>query len=135
MKTASEYQEHISKRQKETLNRQMYLAKELYNMLLEKSKADYEGTGKTLTEYRMNAGITQIEKEKPEFAEMHSQVLQNVSERVSDRPKVRKDLGITQHAVLSDNTIHKNTKITKHQRNHAKVMQQSVSRKETWLWL
>ncbi|MGC8662557.1 MAG: RNA-guided endonuclease InsQ/TnpB family protein [Candidatus Micrarchaeia archaeon] len=62
----------------------MYLSKELYNMLLEKSKAYYKETGKTLTEYRMNVWLTQIKKEKPEFAELHSQVLQNVSKKVSD---------------------------------------------------
>ena len=62
----------------------MLLAKELYNLLLEKSKAYYKETGKTLTEYRMNVWLTQMKKEKPEFAELHSQVLQNVSKRVSD---------------------------------------------------
>ena len=32
----------------------------------------------------MNIWLTQLKKERPEFAELHSQVLQNVSKRVSD---------------------------------------------------
>ena len=87
MKTAYKYRAYPSKEQKGILNRQMFLAKELYNLLLEKSKAYYKETGKTLTEYRMNVWLTQIKKEKPEFAELHSQVLQNVSKRVSESYK------------------------------------------------
>ena len=87
VKTAYKYRAYPSKVQKETLNRQMFLSKELYNLLLEKSKTYFKETGKTLTEYRMNLWITQIKKEKPEFAELHSQVLQNVSKRISDSYK------------------------------------------------
>ncbi|MCL4373821.1 MAG: transposase [Candidatus Marsarchaeota archaeon] len=226
MKTAYKYRVYPSKEQKEILNRQMFLAKELYNLLLEKSKAYHKETGKTLTEYRMNIWITQLKHERPEFAELHSQVLQNVSKRVSDayrhffrrckekkqgkkvkagfprykkfvfsltypqlgfrlekkrvelsrigrinfvnhreiegkiktltiketksqelyitisvekedkpfvsnnKPKVGIDLGVNQYAALSDNTIIQNAKITKHQRNHARVLQQNISRKE-----
>ena len=225
MKTAYKYRSYPSKEQKKLLNHQMLLAKELYNLLLEKSKAYYKETGKTLTEYRMNTWLTQIKKERPEFAEMHSQVLQNISKRVSDayrhffrrckekkqgknvkvgfprykkfvssltypqlgfkigkkttelskigrinfvnhrdikgkaktltikktksqewyitiaveredkpfipnnKPKVGIDLGINQYVALSDNTIHQNAKITKRQRNHARLLQQNVSRK------
>ena len=175
----------------------------------------------------MNTWLTQIKKERPEFAELHSQVLQNVSKRVSDaykhffrrgkekkqgknvkagfprykkfvssltypqtngfkmekkkaelskigrinfvnhreiegkvktltikktksqewyitiaveredkpfasnnKPKVGMDLGVMQYAALSDNTIHQNTRITKHQRKHARILQKGVSRKE-----
>ena len=227
MKTAYKYRAYPSKEQKETLNHQMFLARELYNLLLEKSKMYYKETKKTLTEYRMNIWITQFKKERAEFAELHSQVLQNVSKRISDayrhffrrckekkqgkkvkvgfprykkfvssltypqansfkiekkkvelskigsinfvnhrdiegkvktftiktiksqewyitisvekedkpfmsngKGKVGMDLGIKQYAVLSDNIIHQNTRITKHQRNHAKVLQQEISRKK-----
>ena len=84
MKTAYRFRSYPSKEQKARLDRQMFLAKELYNLLLEKSRAYHKETGKTLTEYRMNVWLTQIKKERPEFAELHSQVLQNVSKRVSD---------------------------------------------------
>ena len=87
MKTAYKYRVYPSKEQKAILNRQMFLAKELYNLLLEKSKAYYKETGKTLTKYRMDVWITQIKKERPEFAELYAQVLQNVSKRVSDAYK------------------------------------------------
>ena len=87
MKTAYKYRAYPSKEQKEILNRQMFLAKELYNLLLETSKSYYKETGKTLTEYRMNVWLTQFKKERPEFTELHSQVLQNVSKRVSDAYK------------------------------------------------
>ena len=227
MKTAYKYRAYPSKEQKETLDHQMFLAKELYNLLLEKSKEYYKETKKTLTEYRMNVWLTQIKRGKPEFAELHSQVIQNVSKRISDayvhffrrckerkqgkgvkigfprfkkfvcsltypqtngfkiekrraelskigrinfvnhreiegkvktltikktksqewyitisveredkpfvsnnKPKVGMDLGIRQYAALSDDTIHQNTRITKHQRNHAKILQQDISRKK-----
>ena len=48
----------------------------------------------------------------------------------NNKPKVGIDLGINQYAVLSDNTIHQNTRITKYQRKHAKVLQKRISRKE-----
>jgi putative transposase len=84
MKTAYKYRAYPSKEQKEILDRQMFLSKELYNLLLEKSKAYHKETGKTLTEYRMDMWITQLKKERTEFVEIYTQVLQNVSKRVSD---------------------------------------------------
>ena len=225
VKRAYKFRAYPSKEQKAKLDWQMFLAKELYNLLLEKSKSYYKETEKTLTEYRMNVWLTQIKKEKPEFAELHLQVLQNVSKRVSDayrhffrrckekkqgkkvkvgfprykkfvssltypqqgfkiekkrvslskigdvnfvnhryiegkiktftvkktksqewyitiavekedrpfvsngKPKVGIDLGIKQYVAISDNTIHQNAKITRHQRNHVKVLQQGISRK------
>jgi putative transposase len=65
----------------------MYFSKELYNILLEKSKAYYKETKKTPTQYRMNVWLTQIKKERPEFDEIYSQVLQNVSKRITDAYK------------------------------------------------
>lgn len=61
-----------SKRTAETLNRQMFLSKELYNLLLEKSKVYYKETGKTLTEYRMNIWITQVKRDKGEIRSLIS---------------------------------------------------------------
>ena len=87
MKTVYKYRAYPSKEQKETLNKQMFLSKELYNILLETSKKYYRETGKTLSEYDMDKLITKIKKEKPEFSELHSQVLQNVSKRISDSYK------------------------------------------------
>ncbi|HUB92570.1 MAG TPA: helix-turn-helix domain-containing protein, partial [Candidatus Saccharimonadales bacterium] len=53
VKTAYKSRAYPSVRQKETLNRQMYLSKEVYNLLLSQSKDYYKETKKTLTEYRM----------------------------------------------------------------------------------
>ena len=64
------------------LNRQMYLAKQLYNQLLEKAQSHYKETTKTFSRYDMNKWITLLKREKPELSELHSQVLQNVSDRV-----------------------------------------------------
>jgi putative transposase len=87
MRTAYKFRAYPSKEQKEILNKQMYLSKELYNILLEKSKSYYKETKKTLTQYRMNVWLTQIKKERPEFDEIYSQVLQNVSKRIADAYK------------------------------------------------
>jgi putative transposase len=87
MRTAYKFRAYPSKKQKEILNKQMYLSKELYNILLEKSKSYYKETKKTLTQYRMNVWLTQIKKERPEFDEIYSQVLQNVSKRIADAYK------------------------------------------------
>ncbi len=87
MKSAYKFRAYPSKEQKAILNRQMYLSKEIYNLLLEKSKAYYKDTKKTLTQYRMNVWLTQIKNEKPEFGELYSQVLQNVSKRIADAYK------------------------------------------------
>ncbi len=87
VKTAYKFRAYPSKRQKEILNRQMYLSKEIYNLLLNHSKSYYKETKKTLTEYRMNVWLTQLKKERPEFSELHSQALQNISKRISDAYK------------------------------------------------
>ncbi|MEM3181478.1 MAG: helix-turn-helix domain-containing protein, partial [Candidatus Micrarchaeaceae archaeon] len=47
MKTAYKYRAYPSREQKAKLDSQMFLAKNLYNLLLEKSKAYYKETGKT----------------------------------------------------------------------------------------
>ncbi len=63
VKTAYKYRAYPSKDAQSILNRQMALAKELYNLLLEKSKAYYREAGKTLTEYRMNVWLTQMKSQ------------------------------------------------------------------------
>ncbi len=226
MRSAYKFRAYPSKAQKIILNRQMCLSKEIYNLLLDKSKAYYKDTKKTLTQYRMNVWLTQINKERPEFDELYSQVLQNVSKRIDDAyksffrrckekklgknvkvgfPRYKKfvssltypqsgfkmeekkvdlskigrinfvshreiegktktctikktksgewhitlsvekedvipftnrmpiigiDLGIERYAALSDGSILQNKKITGHQRNHLKTLQQEISRKE-----
>ena len=83
MKTAYKYRAYPSKEQKARLNRQMFLSKQLYNLLLEQSQKHFKDTGKTFTKYDMNKWITNFKRNSPEFKELHSQVLQNVADRVS----------------------------------------------------
>ena len=60
VKTTYKYRAYPSKEHKEILNRQMFLAKELYNMLLEKSKAYQKGimdkANQRLHKYENNQG-------------------------------------------------------------------------------
>ena len=81
------YRVYPSNKQILRLKRQMWLAKELYNILFEKSKEHYKHTGKTFTEFDMNKYIAHLKKEQPEFKELHSQVAQNVSKRLADAYK------------------------------------------------
>jgi len=62
----------------------MFLAKKLYNSLLEKCKEHYKETGKTFSQFDMNKHLPQLKKENPEFKELHSQVTQNESKRIAD---------------------------------------------------
>jgi len=81
------YRVYPSNKQISRLNKQMELSKKLYNILLERAKEHYKKTGKTLTQFDMNKYITQMKKERTEFAEIHSQVLQNISKRIGDAYK------------------------------------------------
>ena len=76
------YRFYPSEKQVFRLNRQMQLAKEMYNLLLETSKKYYKETGKTLSQFDMNKRITRLKKEQPQFQEFHSQVAQNISKRL-----------------------------------------------------
>ncbi len=87
LELAYKYRAYPSENQQNELSRQMSISKEIYNLLLVKAKDYYKQTGKTLTEYRMNTWLTQMKKEIPELNELHSQVLQNISKRISDAYK------------------------------------------------
>jgi putative transposase len=83
MEKSYKFRAYPSKEQTAELNRQMYLSKQLYNALLEKSKEHFKDTGKTFTKFDMNKWITKEKKLHPEYAEIYSQVLQNISDRIS----------------------------------------------------
>ena len=87
VKSAYEYRAYPSKEQKAILNHQMLLSKELYNFLLAESKECFKDTGKTFTKYDMNKWITKFKKEYPQYREIHSQVLQNIADRLSEAYK------------------------------------------------
>ena len=83
VKKTYKYRAYPSKEQKAILNHQMLISKELYNFLLVKSKEHFKDTGKAFTKYDMNKWITKFKKECSQYQEIHSQVLQNVSDRLS----------------------------------------------------
>ena len=83
LKRTYRFRAYPSKGHQAEINRQMFLAKQLYNKLLEKSIEHFKDTGKTFTRFDMNKWITRLKKEDPEYAELHSQVLQNLSDRLS----------------------------------------------------
>ncbi len=80
---AYRFRAYPSRLQKSALNRQMYLSKHLYNLLLEQSQKHFKETGKGFTKYDMNRWITKLKRKNPEFNELYSQVCQNVADRVS----------------------------------------------------
>ena len=77
------YRAYPSKKQVTKLHRQMFLAKKLYNLLLDKCETHYKETSKTFSQFDMNKFITRLKKEQPEFRELHSQTAQNVSKRIA----------------------------------------------------
>jgi len=83
MQRSYRFRAYPSSVQKERLNRQMFLSKQVYNILLEKAQNHFKETGKTFTKYDMNKWIAKLKKENPEFKEVYSQSLQNVSDRLS----------------------------------------------------
>ncbi|MGI0134139.1 MAG: helix-turn-helix domain-containing protein [Candidatus Micrarchaeaceae archaeon] len=83
MQRLYKFRAYPSKGQQAELNRQMFLSKQLYNLLLEKSQKHFKETGRAFTKYDMNKWITQLKRKNPEFNEVYSQVLQNNADRVS----------------------------------------------------
>lgn len=84
VKTTYKFRAYPSQVHKSMLNHQMHLSKQLYNLLLEKSQEHFKDYGKAFTKFDMNKWITQLKRKSPEFKELHSQVCQNVADRVSN---------------------------------------------------
>jgi len=61
----------------------MFLAKIIYNLLLEEAKKHYKEKHETLSKFDMNSLIKKIKEEQPVYKKVHSQALQNVSDRLS----------------------------------------------------
>jgi len=62
---------------------QMFLAKTIYNQLLEEAKKRYREKHETLSNFDMNNLVKKIKEEQPVYKKVYSQVLQNVSDRLS----------------------------------------------------
>ena len=59
------------------------LCRNLYNGILEYKIQLYRKTKKSSSKYSINKDITQIRKEFPEYQNVHSQMLQDVSNRIN----------------------------------------------------
>jgi len=81
------YRVYPSGKQVSQLKSQMQIAKQIYNLLLEKCEKHYKETGKTFTQFDMNKYVTTLKTEHPEFKQLHSQVCQNICKRIAEAYK------------------------------------------------
>ena len=70
-------------KQTNRLKKQFFLVMKLYNLLLLLGRDQYQANGENLSRNDMNHAITRIKELDTEFNKVHSQVLQNVSDRIS----------------------------------------------------
>ncbi len=78
-----EFRIYPSRKQISRLQTQFFLATKLYNILLTVKKETYLANGKTLTKYDLDKDIKYFRDTNTEFKGVYSQVLQNVSDRLS----------------------------------------------------
>lgn len=77
------YRIYPFKNQQRILNQQLDLACDVYNSLLDLKQEIWKETEKSLTKIDLDNTITELKIDNPKWKEIHSQVLQNVSDRVS----------------------------------------------------
>lgn len=82
MRLTYKYRLFPTSAQRTSLEKVLELCRWVYNDTLAVRKNTYEQTGKTLSLYDTNKLLTQWKSEKPALKDVHSQVLQNVQERV-----------------------------------------------------
>jgi len=78
-----EYRIYPFKNQQRILNRQLDLACDMYNSLLGLKQEIWKETEKSLTKIDLDNIITELKADNPNWKDIHSQVLQNVSDRLS----------------------------------------------------
>jgi len=82
MRLTYKYRLNPTSAQRTKLDRTLEICRWVYNDTLGIRKDTYEATGKGLSLYDTNKLLTVWKESKPAFSEVHSQVLQNVQERV-----------------------------------------------------
>ncbi|WP_223201900.1 RNA-guided endonuclease InsQ/TnpB family protein [Streptococcus pneumoniae] len=82
MRKAFKYRLYPTKPQLQDLERTLSLCRQLYNAALQERRDAYRKAGKSLSFYEQSCWLPQIRAELPEYKHIHSQVLQNVIERV-----------------------------------------------------
>jgi len=83
MERMFEYRIYPSKKQIFRLNKQLDIACDMYNSLLDLKQEIWKETGKSLTKVDINNIIAELKVDNPKWNDVHSQVLQNVSDRLS----------------------------------------------------
>jgi transposase len=82
VRKAFQYRLHPTKKQHRLLEMQLSGCQWLYNELLSQRKMAYEELDLTLTKYQQLMFLPALKLEKPELGQIHSQVLQNVVDRL-----------------------------------------------------
>jgi len=82
MLRAYKYRLQPTKAQERDLNQTLYLCRELYNAALEERRTAYRKCGVTVGYYEQKRSLREIRADLPEYNALHSQVLQNVVDRL-----------------------------------------------------
>lgn len=82
MERMFEYRIYPSKKQIFRLNKQLDLACDMYNSLLDLKQELWKETERNLTKVDLNNIICELKVDNPKWNDIHSQVLQNVSDRL-----------------------------------------------------
>jgi putative transposase len=82
IRKACQFRLHPTKKQKKALEGQLSECRWLYNELLAQRKLSFEELDISLTKYQQLMFLPELKKERPALMEIHSQVLQNVVDRL-----------------------------------------------------
>ncbi|MEZ4735511.1 MAG: transposase [Caldilineaceae bacterium] len=82
MRLTYKYRLNPTKAQRTALENILEQCRRVYNQTLGYRKDAYEQNGQSVSLYGTNKLLTQWKKDRPELKQVHSQVLQNVQERV-----------------------------------------------------
>ena len=82
VKKTFKYRLYPSKQQQTTINNQLELSRQLYNELLSVKKETYKQSKQSLSKYDLNKCMFYFNDCNPSFKTIHSQVKQNISDRV-----------------------------------------------------
>jgi transposase len=79
---AYRFRAYMSKTTAGVLKTQLETACKLYNMLLHAEQEEYERNKRTMSENKLRRLALDLRKRNPEFQALHSQVTQQVAERL-----------------------------------------------------
>ncbi len=84
MRKAFKYRLYPTQPQRRDLDKTLMLCRQLYNAALQERRDAYKKAGRTVGFYEQKRYLPEIRAELPEYKHIHSQVLQNVIERVDE---------------------------------------------------